>query len=531
MAWDVDSKIELTPHHQSKLTHPVIKFPRKGEVKEVISMYKWQRIKALHAQGVSIRKIAQTLGVSRNTVRKYLRDTNPPQFKAREYKKQLDQYREEICVMLDKGYIGTRIYNELILKGYTGSLSTVHRFLRDLKKDDEALKSATTRVETGPGEQMQYDWKEWILPVNGKPVKIYLHEVVLSCSRMKHYTFSLSITTADIIRALADACTFFGGYAKELVMDNAKQMVITHRRDGIIRYNDEFLKFCGLYGIQPSACENYRPRTKGKVERPFYYVQEQLLRGLEVDNLNDFAVKLKNFQDEYNQRPHSKLGRSPEQMFQEEKESLLKIPSIEPALLQCKEPRKVSNDGYISYNGNLYPVPMRYCTKTVWIEIIYGRRMKIYDETGTLLDELDLYLQKQARRPVHPEHEVINSQYQERKTGIRSALAGKFITTFGETGRVYLEGLRRQTVANMYWHLAEILRYQNIYTTEDIATAIKECLKIGSYHKNSVKRLLEKNEIAPLVPDYDPVNLHLPAVKIKRDLACYALDGSVVANS
>ncbi len=132
-------------------------------------MYKWQRIKALHAQGVSIRKIAQTLGVSRNTVRKYLRDTNPPQFKAREYKKQLDQYREEICVMLDKGYIGTRIYNELILKGYTGSLSTVHRFLRDLKKDDEALKSATTRVETGPGEQMQYDWKEWILPANGKP--------------------------------------------------------------------------------------------------------------------------------------------------------------------------------------------------------------------------------------------------------------------------------------------------------------------------------------------------------------------------
>lgn len=87
-------------------------------------------------------------------------------------------------------------------------------------------------------------------------------------------------------------------------------MVITHRKDGIVRYNDDFLKFCGLYGIQPSACENYRPRTKGKVERPFYYVQEQLLRGLEVKSLSEFAAKLKEFQDEYNQRPHSKLGRS-----------------------------------------------------------------------------------------------------------------------------------------------------------------------------------------------------------------------------
>ncbi|MGI6565881.1 MAG: helix-turn-helix domain-containing protein [Limnochordia bacterium] len=47
----------------------------------MVSMYKWQRIKALHAQGVSIRQIAATVGVSRNTVRKYLREAGPPQFK------------------------------------------------------------------------------------------------------------------------------------------------------------------------------------------------------------------------------------------------------------------------------------------------------------------------------------------------------------------------------------------------------------------------------------------------------------------
>jgi len=59
---------------------------------------------------------------------------------------------------------------------------------------------------------------------------------------------------------------------------------------------------------------------------------------------------------------------------------------------------------------------------------------------------------------------------------------------------------------------------------------MKECLKIGSYHKNSVKRLLEKNELAPLTLDYDPANLYLPDVKINRDLSCYALAESEVAN-
>jgi len=490
----------------------------------VLSVYKWHQVRALCVQGVSIRKIAKTLGISRNTVKKYIKETNPPQFKAREYEKKIDEYREEIQIMLGKGYIGTRIHKELALKGYNGSLSSVHRFLRTLKEDEKVLKLATTRVETAPGQQMQYDWKEWLLPVNGKKVKIYIHEVVLSCSRIKFYAFSLTIGTADVIRAIIEAIEFFGGYALELVIDNAKQMVITHQKDGIIRYNDEFLRFCGIYGIQPSACKNYRARTKGKVERPFYYVQEHLLRGLEVSNLTEIAERLKKFQDEYNNRPHSTLGRPPAQMFKEEQEHLMKIPAVEPAMLQFKELRKVTNDGYISHNGNLYPVPMHYCARQVWIEIIYGRCMKVYNDSGTLLDEYDLYLDKQPTRPVHPEHEDINQKYREKKRNVRSALAEKFINTFGEPGQLYMEGLRSQSGPNMYWHISEILKYQNIYTTEDVKAAIGECLNIGTYHKNSVKRLLEGKEIAPQSLDYDPARFTLSPVNIKRDLSYYNLD-------
>ncbi len=158
-------------------------------------------------------------------------------------------------------------------------------------------------METPPGRQMQYDWKEWSLPVSGRLLKIYLHEVVLAYSRKKYYSFSLKITAQDVIRALEEAIHFFGGVATELIIDNPKQMVITHSKDGIVYYNEEFLKFCGLYGIQPNACRNYRARTKGKAERPFYYVQEHLLRGLEIENLQEFEAKLKIFTDEYNQRP------------------------------------------------------------------------------------------------------------------------------------------------------------------------------------------------------------------------------------
>jgi transposase len=92
----------------------------------------------------------------------------------------------------------------------------VHRHIAGIKGLEEIKTLATTRVETPPGRQMQYDWKEWHLPVDGKAVKIYIHEVVLSYSRRKYYVSSLSITSQDVIRAIAGAIEYFGGFAEEL---------------------------------------------------------------------------------------------------------------------------------------------------------------------------------------------------------------------------------------------------------------------------------------------------------------------------
>ncbi|RMG68091.1 MAG: IS21 family transposase, partial [Nitrospirae bacterium] len=293
-------------------------------------MYKWQKVRVLRQKGESIKGIAKKLKISRNTVRKYLRSDAPPCFHARQYERHLDPYKEEIKGMLEKGYIGTRIYNELRGIGYEGSLSTVHRYISGIKKESKIKELATTRVETPPGKQLQYDWKEWQLPIGGSVVKVYIHEVVLSYSRKKYYCSSLSITTMDVIRAIARGVEYFGGVTDEIVIDNPRQMVITHSKGGAIRYNDEFLRFCGLYGIEPQACRPYRARTKGKAERPFYYIQEHLLRGLEVEDIAQFDRLLHEFTEKYNRRPHSELKESPEERFKIEREALRPIPHVEP---------------------------------------------------------------------------------------------------------------------------------------------------------------------------------------------------------
>lgn len=487
----------------------------------MISMYKWQQVKLLRSKGVSIKKIARQMKLSKNTVRKYLRSPEPPQFKSRHYERLLDSYQDIVKEMLKKHYLGTRIYNELLKVGYKGSLPTVHRYLSGLKEVEELKAKATTRVETEPGKQMQYDWKEWSLSVGGNPITIYIHEVILSYSRKKYYVSSLSITTQDVIRALAGAIEYFDGIAEELVIDNPKQMIIIHKKNGTVGYNDEFLRFCGLYGIQPNPCQNYRARTKGKVERPFYYLQEHLLRGLEVRDIPEFDRLLEELTAQYNARAHSDLKESPDERFLREKDALRRIPLVEPALLYQKTVRTVSNDGYISWDGALYPVAMVYCLQTVIVEAEFGKTIKVYHKSGSLIIEHKARLFNKGLRPVHPEHEARNETYLKKKENHRAESVRKFLETFGSTGQAYAEGLKASVTANRYWHMEEIMNYTTFYSLADVSSVLAECLEIGAYHKNSVRRLLESRE--PQNPPLEIFNgLYIPLrVDIRRPLSTY----------
>lgn len=488
----------------------------------MVSMYKWHQIRIMRERGKGIKTIAKALRVSRNTVRKYLRSAEPPEFKAREYKKKVDNFRGQIQEMLRQGYIGTRIYEELLRMGYEGSLSSVHKYLHGCKRGEVVRELSTTRVETSPGQQMQYDWKEWRLPVGEGLVKIYLHEVVLSYSRQKHYSFSLTIRSQDVIRALESAMFYFGGSARELLIDNAKQMVLTHHSNGVVSYNEEFLRFCGLYGVEPIACTPYRARTKGKAERPFYYLQEHLLRGLRVENLEAFEERLKAFTEAYNQRVHSGLGESPKDRFLREREHLKAISPVEPSVLYDRERRLVSNDGYVRYGGGYYPVPMSLCLQEVWVESVFGRTLRVYDLSGRLVSEQAIHLFEDGRRPEHPEHEEINQGYQDRRRAFRSALVGRFHDLFGETGQRFVLGLREREQGNLYWHLSEILACCDLYDLEEIRMGLEACVQIGAYHKNSLMRLLNPRKLKhpPLVSSL-PV-WGSPGQETRRSLSIYA---------
>ena len=94
--------------------------------------------------GRSIRSVGRETGLSRNTIRKYLKDSSPPS-----YHRQVDPVRHKLCDYEERlqtlfeqdlkrprreRRTGVKLYEQLVLEGYTGSYSPVQRFVRDLKR-------------------------------------------------------------------------------------------------------------------------------------------------------------------------------------------------------------------------------------------------------------------------------------------------------------------------------------------------------------------------------------------------------------
>jgi len=103
----------------------------------MITMQKWAAIRELREQGFGKKTIARMLVVSRNTVKRALRQEDVPKYERRNFPpKRIDPFREVVMGMLwEKKYIGARILTEIKKEGYTGSLTTLCRYLRKIKKD------------------------------------------------------------------------------------------------------------------------------------------------------------------------------------------------------------------------------------------------------------------------------------------------------------------------------------------------------------------------------------------------------------
>jgi hypothetical protein len=148
-----------------------------------------------------------------------------------------------------------------------------------------------------------------------------------------------------------------GGTPREILYDRMKTAVIGEDADGLVIYNRALVDLARHYGFQPRACRPYRPKTKGKVERPFRYIREDFFLGGSFRNLDDLNCQLRHWLDTVaNPRVHATTQKVVNEAFAGEKSALKSLP-LEPYQAVLRLERRISHEGLISVGGNLYSVP------------------------------------------------------------------------------------------------------------------------------------------------------------------------------
>lgn len=356
------------------------------------------KIKALYdeGKGLKIRAIARQLGISRNTVRKYLGMTVEDVHKQQSTpgrSKQLDEHRDYIIHLLGTfpGLSAVKVLRKLKAKhpSLAASDRTARRYINELKETVSLKQKRYYEpvLDMVPGAQCQVDGGELRgLMVGGVETVIYFVVFVLSYSRLMYVGLSHKpVDTRAFIQMHDGALRYFGGCPEECVYDQAKLVVINEQYREL-DLNQQFHAYATAAGFRIHACEGYDPESKGKVEAGVKYVKNNALYGETFTDWHHLESYMEHWLSEVaNVRCHGVTGEAPRLRYERDERAHMR-PYMTPSYLSqglsgC-ETRKVDKTGLLSWKSNKYSVPMAWQQARVGVREEGSQLLISEQETG-----------------------------------------------------------------------------------------------------------------------------------------------------
>lgn len=293
------------------------------------------RVLAKHGKGV--REIAREMGVSRNTVRRYLRDPDAARYRPRPPRSgKLQPFEsfigERVASAAPERLEATALLRELRERGYGGGITILKEHLARLRPPAEP--EPIVRFETSPGEQMQADWA--VIRRGANRLSVFV--ATLGWSRAAFVEFVPDERLETLLRCHEHAFLAFGGVPREVLLDNMRTVVLERDRygRGQHRFHPGFLDFAGHCGFRPRLCQPYRAQSKGKVERFIRFLRgsfwvplasRMAAEGIVVDAAAANLAAGRWLREVANARLHATTGEVPADRLEEERQALGPVPS------------------------------------------------------------------------------------------------------------------------------------------------------------------------------------------------------------
>jgi transposase len=441
-----------------------------------------QAIRMLKDQGRPLHEISRALKVSRNTVRRVLR--TPPRPKTA-----VDDPRvQTIAALLPAIYRtckGNAVRMGEILEAEHGiaiPYSTLTRLIRE-HTDLRTPKKRSGTYVFGPGEEMQHDTSPHRLTLGGKAVTAQCASLVLAYSRMLFVQYSPRFTRFEAKAFLTEALRFFDGACPRCVIDNTS-VILAGGSGPHALIAPEMEAFGALFGVEFMAHAIGHSDRKGRVERPFAYVDGNFLAGRTFADWADLNAQARAWCETVaNAKPKRVLGMSPQAAYAMEKPHLVALPAYIPPVTEIHY-RVVDCYGFVHLDTNRYSVPERWVGKKVAVHK-RPEQVLVYAGQRLLAEHPRLIGQREGRHRLEGHHSQLEHRRAEGPSPHEQALTGQ-----DPQLDAYVAALKQRAPGRGVGKLRRLLELKRTYPAEPFLAAVAQALRYGLFDLARLERLI-----------------------------------------
>lgn len=389
----------------------------------IIEVDLYSQIRTRYESGESQRSIAKSLGISRQTVKKYCEGNTHPEVR-KSYARVHNVITEDVenfiisCLKQDlveklskQKHTAKRIYDRLVAeKKFHGSYSTVREAVHQLRTEQIVPSQADIPLEYDAGDAIQIDWGEATVYLNSQKTKInfFCGRLCYSCDIFVQAFFSQNLES--FLEAQQRMFDYFNGIPKRLIFDNAK-MAVSEGFGLHAKATAGYKSFAAHYAFQTDFCNIASGNEKGLVENLVGFARRNFMVPVpRVKSLAELNQKL--LKDCLNYRHSHKVESrisTVKDAYEEEWHCLRQIPVYRYDTSRKTTPT-VGDYSTIRFERNDYSVPVKYLRKEVTVKgyanevcIFYdGQLIATFDRlygTGKTTYRLEHYLDLLEHKP------------------------------------------------------------------------------------------------------------------------------------
>jgi transposase-like protein len=369
-------------------------------------------------EGKKIKQLKREVGISRNTIRNYIRDfeekrneltsqsatieeiielmVEKPKYNAssRVSTVMTDEIKEKINCFLEenqrKVLIGMRkqcmtgkdIHEQLLEFGFNLSYPSVIQYI---SKVHIKSKEAFIKQVYNYGEVCEFDWGECKLYIEGEKITYKLAIFTLAKSNLRYAMLYRNEDTQAFIDAHVKFFKFIGGVPKSMVYDNMRVAVAKFVGNTEKEATESLKKLSLYYGFNYRFCNVARGNEKGHVENAVDFTRRKAFAYKYSFESFDEATKYLSERLIWINNNSSKEKCSANEVFKEERKYLLQLqPDYDVAIVTELRIDKLST---IMFKGNRYSVPDYLVGKYVTVKI-YLEKIKIYHNLKLIAEHM-----------------------------------------------------------------------------------------------------------------------------------------------